>query len=598
MTRFNAPLEDDTYRISITGYDDSGDPNDPTTQIIALRDLNGDAILPADQVNSATPSLDIDFNVEIGPKVVAVVPQPVSGTAGSRTRAAEQIHVYFNDDPLSNPAAGVIDTASSTLPVVNPQFYRLILTQDTVENTDDDESAGLQPVSVTYDPTRSLAVLRFADDLSRLPGVTNGVGTFRLRIGSSASLPNAPTLFTTAVEVGSDNDTFASVQASPVASFTASGGVQSTLIENGAIQNTGAYIPPWPGAYEAAGSRDQRRDANVVGRIDTTPGVNVFPYNFADIYGTNPQGDLLDNAITPAHRQRAREVLDLYEQHLGVRFVETEDSGLQIVTGDIRAIQQTADVGAGEGTPYSLYRVNERDPSRGILVLEAGEPWYNGYGLSPDDRPSWFVEALRGVGNLLGVGDLFELPDGVAAGGPDEPNSEFFSDDGSLSQGTPAVPGIAGFPSMQTEPDFLSQSDITLAQSLHRPESSDVDFYSFTVAPTPGGESGTVGRLTAETFAQRMDDSSLLDTLLQLYRVVPVSGGGASYELISQNDDSFGDDSRIELDLEPGTYIIGVSSTGNDQYNGEVAGTGLNGRTEGAYELRFGLQRFLWQLAD
>ena len=273
----------------------------------------------------------------------------------------------------------------------------------------------------------------------------------------------------------------------------------------------------------------------MTGRIDTTPGINIFPYNFANRYGSDPQGNLLDNAITPAQQQRAREVLELYERYLGVRFVETEDSGLQIITGDIRGIQQTADTGAGEGTPYSLYRVNERDPSRGFLVLDAGEPWFDGYGLSPDDRPSWFVEALRGIGSLLGIGNLFELPDGVAAGGssPDEPNAELFSFDGSLSQGVPndVRENLTGFPDIPSEPDFLSQSDITLGQALHRPESSDVDFYAFTIATNPSVEVGdTLGRLTLESFAQRLDDVSLLDTLVQLYRVTPVTGGGFSYE--------------------------------------------------------------------
>ncbi|MFG0255769.1 MAG: hypothetical protein ACF787_11860, partial [Rhodopirellula sp. JB053] len=112
VSRFVEALPDDRYRIQIAGYDDVNN-NDVfanggsiNTNITALRDTNGNAILPADQVDSATPSLNIDFEVEVGPRVVAVVPQPVSGVAGNRDQARNEVHVYFNNDPLSNPSAG------------------------------------------------------------------------------------------------------------------------------------------------------------------------------------------------------------------------------------------------------------------------------------------------------------------------------------------------------------------------------------------------------------------------------------------------------------------------------------------------------------
>ncbi len=620
VSRFVEALPDDRYRIQIAGYDDVNNNdvfangNSVDTSITALRDTDGNAILPADQVNSATPSLNIDFEVEVGARVVAVVPQPITGTAGNRVQARDEIRVYFNHDPLSNPNAGVITNnpnppagqSLSGLPVVRPEFYQLFMTKDTVDNTDD---LRLKPDTVIYDPSQSMAILKFSGDLSVLTGRTDGVGTFRLRVGSGDSLPAAPTVFQVAPEGATvvdangnpisvpSNDTFvnsgvfvsdANPGQSPEKpiSFSPSGGLQSVLLQGGSIQNTGAYVPPWPGAYDAPGSREQRRDASVVGRIDTNSGIDIFPYNFAKLYGEDPNGNPLDNAITTAQKQRTREILDLYGQHLGVQFVETKDSGLQIVTGDLRAIQETADTGAGKGTPYSLYRVNERDPSRGILVLEANEGWYDGYGLSPDSRPSWFVEGMRGIGNLLGIGDLFELPDGVAAGGssPDEPNSETQSSDG---DGGPN--GVAGFPSLPSEPDFLSQSDITLGQSLHRPESSDVDFYSFTLDPPIDDnipDDALLGRLSLETFAQRLDDVSLLDTVVQLYRVTPGPGGTSNYELIARNDDSYGDDSYLQVDLSAGSYIVGVSSKGNDAYDGKEAGTGNGGRSEGSYDLR------------
>jgi hypothetical protein len=567
VARFAETLADDRYRIVISGYDDT------TSGVVALRDASGQAVTPAQPDDPQRPAVNIDFEIEVGPKVVAVVPQPITLNGTSRVQARDQVHVYFNDDPLSNLNAGVVrSTDSVLLPVVNPDFYKLIFTNDTVENTDDPVYA---PTLVEYDPALNRATLTFDSDLSELPDVTDGTttllgpqsnsgsGTFRLRIGRGDDLPMAPSNVA-AVELP---DTFTNAQA---LGTNFGGGSQSVLVDGGLIRSTTDVNPNWPGAFDAAGLREYRRESQLTQQIDTTTGINIYPYNFAELYGTGTQGQKLSNAITEAQKQRVREVLDLYSKRMGVQFVETEDSGLQFVTGDLQAVVLTADTGAGEGTPYSLYRVNEKDPSRGVLVMDAGEPWFDGYGLSPDNRPSWFVEALRGVGNVIGIGDLFEQPDGVAAGGssPDEPNSEFFSEFAGNS-----------FPNIPTEPEFLSQSDITLGQALHRPESDDVDFYSFNVAET--------GRITAETFAQRLEDSSLLDTLVQLYRVVPASGSNpVSYELVASNDDFYSNDSLVSVDVTAGNYVLGVSSTGNDSYNGEVEGSALGGRTEGTYQLR------------
>ncbi len=573
--RFAETLPDDQYLVQISGFDDTN------AGIVGLRNVEGDLFFAPDPTDINRPFQEIRFEVEIGPRVVAVVPQPVEVSGALRIQRRNQVYVFFNDDPLSNPAAGPITSSSSSLSVVNPQFYKLIFTHDTVENTDD-ASDVFTPTSVTYDPALNRAALTFADDLSELaPALANdGAGTYRLRVGSGEALPTPPQ---SNVAIESGFDTFAAAAAlqitidngsnrqvevgaagSSPAVFGQADGTQSVVVRGGVIRSTKDVIPQWPGAAGAAGSRNNRRDAQVVGRFDTNTGINIFEYNFANLYGVDPQGNQLDNAITPAQRQRAREVLDLYAGQLGVQFIETENRGLQIVTGDLRSLAVSSDTGGGD-TPYSAYRVSDLDPTKGVLVLDAGETWYDGYGLSPNNRPSWFVEAIRGIGSLLGIGDTFELPPGVGSGGSslDEPNSLVFS---------------SPFPNLPIEPDFLSQSDVTVGQALHRPESDDVDFYSFSVI--------SAGRLSAETFAQRLDgvdqDTTQLDTNLKLFRVV----SAGQFELVAANDDFYSNDSFIGIDLLPGEYYIGVSSTGNDGYNGEVDGSALGGRTEGNYELR------------
>ncbi|NND97650.1 MAG: cell surface protein, partial [Pirellulaceae bacterium] len=550
VARFAETLPDDQYVIDIAGFDDTG------AGIVGLRDIDGNLICPPNPLDDLRPTQQVRFDLEVGPRVVGVVPQPVEIVNGNRIQRRDQVWVFFNEDPLSNPNAGPISSSGgSPLPVVNPQFYKLIYTGDTVESTD--YPTPFLPTNVEYNPALNRAVLTFALDLSELaPAVANGnAGTYRLRVGSGDALPLPPT-----PRVSSEalQDTFA--QAQPLG-VTFGAGTNSVLVTGGVIQADEAFVSNWPGATDAEGSRDERRDTAVVGRTDTNIGINVFPYNFASLYGTDPQLNAAENAITQAQKQRARQVLDLYSERLGVSFVETQNEGLQIVTGDLRTVVISADTGAGSDTPLSIYRVNDRDPTQGILVLDAGENWYDGYGVSPDSRPSWFVEAVRGIGSLLGIGNLFELPAGVGAGGssPDEPNSVFYSEQ--------------FYPNLPLEPDFISQSDLTIGQALHRPESNDVDFYSFTAA--------TPGRLAAETIAERLDGSSLLDTHLNLYLV-----DGGEFTLVARNDDFYSDDSFIGIDIEPGDYIIGVSASGNENYNGQVDGSGLGGTSEGRYELR------------
>jgi hypothetical protein len=92
------------------------------------------------------------------------------------------------------------------------------------------------------------------------------------------------------------------------------------------------------------------------------------------------------------------------------------------------------------------------------------------------------------------------------------------------------------------------------------------------------------GTFSAETIAERLTRSSMLNSALRLYKET-TSGASVVRALVSQNDDYFGNDSSIQLQLEPGTYYLGVSSTGNTQYDPVVSDTGGGGTTDGEYEL-------------
>ncbi|MCU0709056.1 MAG: matrixin family metalloprotease [Pirellula sp.] len=66
----------------------------------------------------------------------------------------------------------------------------------------------------------------------------------------------------------------------------------------------------------------------------------------------------------------------------------------------------------------------------------------------------------------------------------------------------------------------------------------------------------------------------------------PIVLSGGSIDLVAQNDDYFGKDSLIRMNLESGRYYIGISASGNDSYDATIPDTGYGGRTQGRYDLR------------
>ena len=121
---------------------------------------------------------------------------------------------------------------------------------------------------------------------------------------------------------------------------------------------------------------------------------------------------------------------------------------------------------------------------------------------------------------------------------------------------------------------FPDNGDIVSGQYMYRNDSMDIDLYQFQV--------DQAGNFSAETIAQRLQDASLLNTALVLYN--------SQGQVVARNDDYYGTDSFINIPLTPGTYYIGVSASGNDQYDPDIANSGVGGTTEGPYDLRLNFQ--------
>ncbi len=56
--------------------------------------------------------------------------------------------------------------------------------------------------------------------------------------------------------------------------------------------------------------------------------------------------------------------------------------------------------------------------------------------------------------------------------------------------------------------------------------------------------------------------------------------------IISRNDDYYGTDSLVSMQLGTGTYYVAVTSTGNTNFNPAIPNTGFGGTTQGSYQLR------------
>jgi hypothetical protein len=535
--RFSENLPDDTYRIDILG---SGAQ--------ALTNAAGEAF------NNGT-NLGLQFELNLGPQVAAVVPEPVRRAAdGTLSPSRGIIEVHFNNDDLLQSAAQ------------NVNFYQLIFT---ASNGSD---VAIKPTSVSYSPLTNIATLNFGRPLSGLLDPTSATGAFlqgafRLKVGTSGALP-ADAIRVNNVPDGGDSFVTAFDLSGSLGTVT--GGTKSLIID-GSIRNSDLFPFELPGGQNSPGRRELRPDdptrlmgpapldyyrldanGDLVGDADNDLGITQFVYNFQSNYlGPDPVSGgqkTYFNVITEQQKERVREAMTMFSEYLGIQFVESANLGTTIVAGDLYSA--SGDAVSAQGGAVAALRIDGPDadsfPDLGVLDFQD---------FDESDDDSFGDQFSRGafllVGQLIGYGYADNLPQPV-------------------TQSTTFVLN----PGADAEATFPSVADIVHGQYLYRPESADIDLYQFTLdAP---------GRVAIETFAERADQVSLLDTALRLYRVMP---SGDRVE-IAANDDYSSNDSLIEMDLEVGTYYVGVSASGNTEYDPTISGTGFGGRSEGDYQLR------------
>ncbi|TWU06032.1 tandem-95 repeat protein [Stieleria varia] len=533
IARFGERLPDGLYRVEVYG---EGIKEIVNTNADTLRKLNGDAFQPRENGSDRDT---IDFALELGARVSAVVPQPVVANAdGSVTPQRDVIHVYFDDNDLF--AGGGTDSLK------DPAFYQLIRTGDTVQNTDD---IAYLPDSVNVTVTEPQAVpdpsnpgstinidvrvnrveLTFSSDLAALVGT----GAYRLKIGSKEAVTVAgdPSDITTVTPGADPGDTVGT--ALPLTAF----GSTSTLMINGSIVGPGLPFD-LPGVDGQLGAQDVGEQQHI-GGADGTAGITQRSFNFAlnRPYATLPDGRQLFTSINPDQMDRIREIYDYFGEQLGVDFVETESSGTTVVVGEL--------IGFPSGPGGTLGAANSA-----LAVMDAAENWYDGPGRSNTGQFSFFETAIHELGHSIGLGHTYDLHPTTVMGS----ETQYGGD---------------------SEWNFPGPADLIHGRTLYRPDNRDVDFYSFNIA------AGKRGFLDVETFAERTAVGSLLDTQIALYRQT-----ASGPELIAANNDSFGSDSALSVELEAGNYFIGVTADGNENYDPDIAGSGAGADSSGTYQLR------------
>ena len=272
----------------------------------------------------------------------------------------------------------------------------------------------------------------------------------------------------------------------------------TSLIFTESIDDRSPAIPSFQ--IELAGGPDDPGASNVdvyinplFGPDQVASGITDIPYNFAGIFATNGGVDAL-NQITEIQKTRIREALNLWASEIGVQFRETEDDGITFALGN------TSDVPAAtfNGSLSAAVQIDTiaNNFADSALVFSNQSVFNTNYG------EDFTRKAVAGIALLLGLN----------ASAP-----------GSFS---PIIaPNITSFNNQflnasinvltDLEPVFPNNQDVLYSQFIHRPDSIDVDLYRFEIDLD---DVDRVGTLTAETFAERLPDSSSLDTSLILFQ--------------------------------------------------------------------------------
>ena len=404
-------------------------------------------------------------------------------------------------------------------------------------------------------------------------------------------------------------------------------------------------IPDLPGASDEPGHRDTPFEgSHGVGLLGTptAPGaITVQTYNFAPNYGTL-FGSPLINEITEGQKARVRELFELWSRDFGIQFVETASSGYHIIFGDPRAVDPTippvGGVSAGSTIIVNSAGLNSDESwggaFMGVLLHEIG----HSLGLGHAGELQSFMNGGGGGGSPNGE-TLYTEHDAVHL----RNIYPYFATDIDLYKFNVTQTGTftAGIKAELNSTVSLLDSALTLFRDPFAKTSSDFGSSGAAILTFTSDSAGVVGNdirltinksalssggvptvsvsghnitvtldTTTPTTAQQLVDALnnvspvnannaaaalLINASFTGVGSTPVTNlangtnlalGGGNREVVSRNDDYNSNDAYISLTLDPGTYYLGVSSTGNTSYDPTISDSGYGGNTDGAYGLQ------------
>ena len=361
----------------------------------------------------------------------------------------------------------------------------------------------------------------------------SGRGSYLLDIDSTVS-----------VDSDDDNTTFGN--ATKLGSLGIAGATIAAQIED-----QGIALPRLPGSEDEPGHRHIQEECHLSpadGAVCTSTSITpVFPngaalryYNFPEEMGSDPSGNPYPNLISETEKDLIRQIWEIYSSIGGITFVEAPgDSGLgiEVFKGDLLATG--GDIASGIGGVAGL-------GSTSFLVIDQAD-----YPTSQNQfGGGFFSTAFHELGHSLGLGHAYDLPSVMGSALP-EPGGQNV---------------------------WPTAHDVVHFQRLFSPDSTDIDLYEFKLDQP--------GRVTAEVYAERpfgaRENSSLLDSALTLF--------DATGNVVARNDNYNSADALIAIDLAPGTYYVGVTSSGNLDYDPRISDSGFGGRTDGPYDLLLNLE--------
>ena len=355
----------------------------------------------------------------------------------------DQIRVYFNEDDLF-PTAVTTGQLPINPTVVDPAFYQLILTNDTIQPNDD---RVFLANSISYDPLLNLATLTFAQPIDQLAGA----GTYRLRIGGKDSVANVtdPKNVIPINVPGDQPGDFTNANVGPFVPTTLNTSTSVILNETIVTTSTNDLPLDYPGSNFEPGHRDVQDETHInQAGGDASPQITTQSYNFAlnRPYGLDSAGRPVSTTITTEQLARVREIFEFYSMVMGIDFVETESDGLTFVVGDMFPNGGTP---SGPGGVIGI-------AGGGRAILDGAEVWDNSFGGQSGipGSQNFFLVAMHEIGHLLGLGHTTEQPVLTVMAGGALPFSEW------------AFPG---------------DHDVVHGQFLFRPDNRDVDSYKFVV---------------------------------------------------------------------------------------------------------------------